>query len=508
MKRLCPRGPLRRRVLSETRVGFECGGAATGDELGAAELDSLSLLLHRAVAADAPAADDMLGVCALVHAHPGALEHLASEYTFLERVVECARGGRALLSALELTAALTNSEEVTDVLVEKGVVTVLCAVLVECELCRVKAEAMRCLHHIAAQSEANCMLMFEQTAISLRDTSRTGAPVQCVMHVVDEQVGGCSEVESYLREEGGRGLVDPDALRLRKLALKFLVALVCTKRVPRISLLSEIVEYIVKSTFEKNQEILAIALCGCVDCANNFFRFFWSPFAKNCCYYNFINILQDGDVEFRIKTMVLQVFLEILEKSPEEAEEFVENRFIHAVDEFMKTIQKEENDYIKTVWCEVVCRFLEIQFCEKSINMSNIDIFAIFVDIQTFDCLYQYLFEGTIDLKISALMVFQIVIESCDTTTKNQFLEKYTDLLLACSELLQCDLSQKEYLLCLFKILEDMVNFYCINGQFSFVESVLGNDDVIHQIEYYIINHPCEISIPAKRLRSMILNES
>ena len=497
-------------------MGFDNDNFHYEDELNTEEMRNLDLLLHNIVSASVFPKNDIIGINTLIVTRPCAFEFLACEFSFIERVMKYVQSEDDignLLCAMELTATLTNSYEITDVLIDKGILTVLCSFLVESDYDRLKIIAMRCLHHIASQSKANCLLQFEEIRISLKDDSKYGSPIQCVMYVIDEQIGGKQysqfyEMQNYIKEGSNveESLIDQDNIKLRKLSLKFLVALVCSKNVPSCSLLAEIVEFIVKSTFEKNQELLIIALYGCDDCVNNYFKYFWSPFSKYCCFSNFINMIQDQYMYSRIKAIILLIFLSILENNSNEVDDFANNNFIQVIQDYMISIQNEENDSIKVIWCKIVFRFLEIQFEDNTVEKFENDFVNIFFETKTFDTIYQYLLEGTVDLKIYALPIFQILFESFDITSKLNLLDKYPDLLLAITELLQCNISNEENLICLFKMLGDMIDFYNANDQ-SLLESVLNDDEIIRQIDFYIENHPLKISIRAKQLRNKILND-
>ena len=508
------------RYQEENKVGFESSLVQADEVLNQEEVDYLNFLIHKTISSEEFPSEALLNLNLFIESHSGSYEIIESEANFLiPSIIQYgygeAKNSDNLAILLTLFTNLTCSEEVTNLLLDNNVLSILCNTLITDNPDRLKVLSLTCLHHIAAQNHSNCLKQFEGVQIP-SDSSKIAAPVQCVMHVIDEQSSWegndeLSELQSYLQShQSSHFETDEVNVLLKKLCLKFLVALMCTTSAPYGSLLSEIVEHIVKSTFERELSLRRISLFGCVDCAEHYFDLFSNFFHKHCCFSHFLELLGDVSTPEREKVNILATFQTMLDKNPFEAESFANLHFIQRVQEHITSGHASPNEML--VWCNIVSLLLEIQSSNKISDLNgrkchfskSADVTELMLDSGVLDTMYELLCNGSAELKVSTVQVFQAITENAGA---DKLMERYPELLAHAGELLQCDVGGRQCVHALLGLMETLARQCVESGRAEDVERALGTAEVVSALDEMIESMSVSVTVSAKHLRKYIARD-
>ncbi|KAH0785740.1 hypothetical protein GPJ56_010302 [Histomonas meleagridis] len=448
-----------------------------------------------------------------IQSNPGAHRIIASEPGFLiPHLIKYSyieiKNPSNLTILLEIFAELTCSEDIIDYLLEEKILSILCDILISDNPDDIKCKSLTILHHIASKGESYCFKQFEEVQLA-SDPSRRASPIQCVIYVIDEQSTGKSnaefpELQAYLCSPDARQFAtDEDNVRLQKLCLKFLTALVSKKQLPYNSLLSEILEHIVKCTFIREPSIRHISLYSCIDCSENYFDYFSNFFKKYSCYTHFINLLvADQVLVSEDKANILYIFQSILSNNPQETETFLRLNFVSDVHDYIDNPQNNISIQEQIVWCGILTLLLEFPIEYHP----NYNLVEMYLELGIVDIMYFRICEGSIRIKMEALLLFNQLIK-CDNEILGVFDEKCPLLFENAIEIAECDNVDRDALIETLNIVETLIKHLMDNQEFERIQAVVEENCFENALCEIIDQMPISVSVKAKRVLSLLQDD-
>ncbi|OHT16629.1 hypothetical protein TRFO_13049 [Tritrichomonas foetus] len=390
------------------------------------------------------------------------------------------------------------SKTITETLLENHLLINICRVLLDENIpAKFKIYAAECLHYFASQSKDNILICFNNISIPFNHTIKNKSPISCIIYILSEQMNDEDPIMKEIQALNGKSFeTDPEAQKLRKLLLKFLVAIVNTINLPKTQNSAEIVDEILKASLIKNDDLMDLAIYGVSLAADQtkknsvIFLNFLNTFKNQGYFQYFLNLLDTSPL-MSVRSNVLLTFKSILENNKLESEMFINVNFL---DHLIHHMEPEENDITRGIAIDLFVILFQSnkEFMQEIIKKEIIQNY-----------LLHYFDESSFLVKKAITIAIYHYLNQIDEPSRLSFFNQYLDLFEKLAGFMMSGISYDEMEI-IFNILSMFAFLYKKNNQNDELLKILQEYEILSSVDELIMSEESEFRFLATGFKSFV----